>query len=71
MSEKIWVDDNHYRTVADDGRSSVLTEVTGFFGQIHTPIEVADHHSDGTTTAYEADNGFWASSFNGSRGDKK
>ena len=51
--EKRWVDSNHYRVVSDDGSKSWLYEVSGLFGSSHC-VEVAHHHDDGTTTAYEA-----------------
>ncbi len=53
MSEKVWVDDNHYRIVADDGKTSHLYEADGGLFGPDTCVERADHHPDGTTTAYE------------------
>ena len=67
MSTRHKVDDDHYRVVSDDGRKSELYEKS-FFGD--TRIEVADHGSNGETTAYEADNGFFGF-LTGGRGDKK
>lgn len=34
-SEKHWVDDNHYRTVSDDGNTSYLYEVSGIMCTSH------------------------------------
>lgn len=53
MSEKVRVDDNHYRIVEDDGKTSRLYETDGGLFGPDTCVEVADHHPDGTTTAYE------------------
>lgn len=53
MSEKHWVDDNHYRIVSDDGRTSRLYEADGGLFGPDTCVEVADHDTDGTTVAYE------------------
>jgi hypothetical protein len=53
MAKREWVDKNHFRVVSDDGRRSWLYETDGW---TDTCIEVADHHPDGTTDAYEADN---------------
>lgn len=69
MSEKHWVDNNHYRTVSDDGKTSYLYEVSGILCESHC-VEIADHHSDGSTTAYEV-GGLLDSIFSGGRGAKK
>jgi hypothetical protein len=54
MSDKNWVDKDHYRVTSEDGSKSWLYEASKdmFLGIDHC-IEVADHHSDGTTDAYE------------------
>lgn len=70
MGKKSWVDKNHYRSTSDDGSTSYLYEVSGIMGT-STCVEVADHHDDGTTTAYEYDPSFRASLFSGGRGSKK
>jgi len=71
MSKKTWVDSDHYRVTSDDGRSSRLYNSPGWF-RPDTCVEVADHHSDGTTTAYEPAS-FVQSLLNGGddRGSKK
>jgi hypothetical protein len=69
MGDKHWVDNNHYRTVSDDGKTSYLYEVTGIFGTSHC-TEIAEHHSDGTTTAYEV-GGLLDSIFNSDKGSRK
>ena len=60
MAEKEWVDDRHYRVVSDDGRKSYLYETDGWSSWC---VEVAEHHEDGTTDAYEhggiIDDMFW------------
>jgi hypothetical protein len=70
-SEKKWVDEDHYRVTSDDGKTSWLYEADGSLLGTDTCIEVADHHSDGTTTAYEHEHGFMKSLFDGGRGKKK
>lgn len=67
--EKHWVDDNHYRIVSHDGETSYLYEVSGIWGSSHC-VEMADHHSDGTTDAYEV-GGVLDSLFNGGKGEHK
>ena len=64
---KSWIDDDHYRVTDDDGRRSYVYEF-GFFGD--TCVEIADHHEDGTTTAYEV-GGVLDSIFNDGKGDPK
>ncbi|HBD92851.1 MAG TPA: hypothetical protein DC057_01615 [Spirochaetia bacterium] len=59
MSDKHWVDDDHYRTVSSDGSTSYLFKADGGFLSTDTCVEVTDHHSDGTTDAYEPDNSSW------------
>ena len=68
MSKKEWVDDNHYRETSDDGRRSYLWESNGWSSNLE---EVAEHHKDGTTDAYEADNSIIGSVFHGSKGNHK
>ena len=63
---KDWVDEDHYRVTSDDGKSSVLYEADGGLFGPDTVVEVADHHSDGTTDAYEP-----LSPLVGGRGDHK
>ncbi|MFN3313305.1 MAG: hypothetical protein ACK46Q_07545 [Hyphomonas sp.] len=65
--DKSWVDNNHYRTTSDDGKTSYLYEA-GFWSD--TCVEIAEHHSDGTTDAYEV-GGVLDSLFNGCKGDHK
>ena len=68
-NERHWVDDNHYRNVSDDGKTSYLYEVSGILGT-STCIEIAEHHRDGTTDAYEP-GGVLDSFINGGKGDHK
>lgn len=56
MSDKHWVDEDHYRTVSEDGHTSYLFKADGGAFFPDTCQEVAEHHSDGTTQAYEPDN---------------
>lgn len=71
MSEKKWVDDNHYRTVSEDGTKSWLFEVSDSLFTPDPCIEVAHHNSDGTTDAWDYDSSFLSSLFKDSRGEKK
>lgn len=52
----------------DDGKESWLYESDGISD---TCVEVADHHDDGTTTAYEHSNSVFDGLFSGGRGTKK
>jgi len=67
----------HIRVTTDDGRESTLyTYVEGFWEGLTgnykgLPVEVADHHEDGTTDAYEYKDGFWAGLTGNYRGTKK
>lgn len=71
MADKHWVDSEHYRTVSEDGTKSWLFKADGgLFGQ-DSCIERADHHSDGTTSAYEPDNSVFGVFFNDGRGTEK
>ncbi len=53
MSEKNWVDKDHYRITSDDGKQSWLYKSEGILFTHGTLIEIADHYEDGTTDAYE------------------
>ena len=55
MSDKHWVDSDHYRTVSEDGKTSYLYKADGGLFFPDTCVEIAQHHSDGTTDAYEPD----------------
>ena len=69
MSKRSRVDSNHVRVTSDDGRRSYLYEVDALGPDVCK--EVADHHKDGTTTAYEADNSFVGALFWGGKGRRK
>ena len=69
--KKSWVDKNHYRKTSSDGKTSRLYEVDNRLFQKDDCIEIADHSSDGKTTAYEYDSSFSSSVFTGGRGKKK
>jgi hypothetical protein len=58
MSDTNWVDKDHYRVTSDDSRTSYLYKADGGLFGPDTCEEVAEHHSDGTTDAYEHDNSF-------------
>ncbi len=60
-SDKHWVDSSHYRTVSSDGKTSYLHESKEDFFSTDRIVEVAKHHSDGTTDAYENDDSFFGS----------
>lgn len=51
MPSEARVDANHVRVTSDDGRSSALYEVSALGPRV--PVEVTDHHRDGTSSAYE------------------
>ena len=70
-SEKQWVDENHYRVTSDDGKTSWLYEADGGFFGPDTCVEVADHHGNGTTTAYEYEYGLLNNLVDGGRGTEK
>ncbi len=70
-SDKHWIDKNHYREVSDDGETSYVYKANNDLFFPDPCVEIAKHHSDGTTTAYEYDNSIFGSIFHGSRGDKK
>ena len=71
MSEKHWIDDEHYRVVSDEGDKSWLYKADGGLWFPDSCIEVAEHHSDGTTDAYEYDGSFMSSQFYGGKEAKK
>ena len=71
MSEKHWVDDDHYRMVDSDGKTSWLYKADGGVFSQDSVVERADHHEDGSTTAYEIDNSFLGGLFGGFRGKEK
>jgi hypothetical protein len=52
MPSEVRVDADHVRVTSDDGRSSALYEVSALGERVL--VEVADHHADGTTEAYES-----------------
>lgn len=67
---KSHIDEDHYRVTFDDGKTSRVYEKGGLFGPDKC-IEVADHHADETTTAYEYDGSLLGSLLDGGRGKKK
>jgi hypothetical protein len=70
-NKKEWVDREHYRVTTEGGRRSYLYKANlGLFSS-DTCVEVADHHSNGTTDAYEPDTSIIGGLFNGCRGKKK
>ena len=71
MSNKSWVDKNHYRVTSNDGRKSYLYETDNSLFGPDKCVEVAEHHQDGTTDAYEYDPSFTASIFHGCKGKHK
>jgi hypothetical protein len=76
MSTKSWDENGYLRVTSDDGRRSYLYEppetfIGKLFGGHGDCIEVADHHKDGTTTAYEFESGFFNEIFNAGRGELK
>ncbi len=71
MAEKHWIDDNHYREVSEDGKTSWVYKADGGLFSTDTCIEVADHRDDGTTVAHNYEYGIMNSLIYGGRGDKK
>ena len=66
----------HIRVTSDDGRTSYLYEANeGLDVLLHgikgPCVEVAEHHKDGTTDAYEADTSFFGLLFGGGKGKHK
>ena len=68
MTKKSWVDKNHYRSTSDDKTKSYLYKADGLNSKC---VEIADHHKDGTTTAYEHDDSIIGQLFHGGKGKKK
>ena len=68
MSDKEWVDNDHYRVTSEDGRTSYLYKTDGWTSQCE---EIAEHHKDGTTDAYEVDSSIIGALFHGSKGEHK
>jgi len=67
--ERSWVDSKHYRETSSDGRQSYLYEAGGLLSP-SILVEIADHHPDGTTTAYEP-GGIIDTLFGDGKGQKK
>lgn len=67
MSREVKVDDSHVRVVSDDGSSSRVYDTSDNW----RCVEVADHHSNGTTEAFEYSGNPLSALFNGSRGEPK
>jgi hypothetical protein len=63
-----WVDRNHYRKTTDDGGRSYLYESDGLHSKC---VEVADHHRDGTTKAYEHDSSIIGQLLHSGKGKEK
>jgi len=66
----------HIRDTSDDGRTSWLYEVNQGLGLLISGpkgpcVEVAEHHEDGTTTAYEYDGSIIGMLFHGGKGKRK
>ena len=68
MTKEKWVDRNHFRRTTDDGKKSYLYKSDGWSDEC---VEVADHHRDGTTTAYEHDSSIIGQLFHSGKGKKK
>ncbi len=68
MTKEAWVDKNHVRVTSDDGSKSYLYKSDGW---TRNCVEVADHHSDGTTDAYEPDTSIVGGLFHGGKGKHK
>lgn len=71
MGQKNWVDDTHYRTSNDGGKTSWLYETSGSVFFPDKAVEVAEHHSDGTTDSYNVDSSFFGILFSGGKGSHK
>jgi hypothetical protein len=62
----------HIRETSEDGGTSWLYEVSNsIWGGKGGCVEVAEHHEDGTTDAYEYDGGIIGSLFGGGKGGHK
>jgi hypothetical protein len=70
VEKKEWVDREHYRVTSDDGSRSYLYKAGGFFGP-DVCVEIAEHHSNGTTDAYEVDSSVTGQLFYGGKGKHK
>lgn len=68
VGKRSWPDNSHYRDTNKEGSKSYLYETNGW--QSHL-VEVAEHHPDGTTKAYEADNSILGTLLHGSKGKEK
>jgi len=68
MPKEEWVDKNHVRVTSDDGRKSYLYETDGWSRHC---TEIAEHHKDGTTDAYEPDTSPIGVFFHGGKGKHK
>ena len=66
-----WVDKNHYRVTSEDGRRSYLYEADGGLFFPDTCKEIAEHHKNGKTDAYEPDTSVIGGLFFGCKGKKK
>lgn len=53
---KSWVDSSHYRVTSENGEKSALYHYDNTRFGSDECVELATHHSDGCTTAYERDN---------------
>lgn len=70
MPKKSQVDKHHYRVVSDDKRTSYLYEYGGLISPDRC-VEIAEHHKNGTTDAYEVDNSIVGLFLYGGKGAKK
>jgi hypothetical protein len=68
MPKETWPDRNHVRVTSDDGRRSYLYETDGCSRHC---VEIADHHPDGTTRAYEVDMSLVSGLFHDCKGKEK
>ena len=81
MSKEEYVRDSsgkvtHVRVISDDGRTSYLHKANeGLDALLHGAkgacVEVAEHHKDGTTDAYEHDGSLIGMLFHGGKGKRK
>jgi hypothetical protein len=68
MTKRNWVDKTHYRETTEDGRKSYLYETNELTSHCE---EIADHHKDGTTDAYEVDDSIIGQLLYGGKGKHK
>ena len=68
MGKESWVDNSHYRQTSEDGKTSYLYETDKLTSHC---VEVAQHHDNGKTDAYEYDGSFLGLMFNGGKGEHK